>query len=106
MATKRIDEKHHIDACPLSPGNAGIQFDIKIVKTTNGQSIPDDEPTILFRGRDRLALPMLLHYRQLCVDDGATSYQLETMDVMINKFKDFEKTHPEVMKQPGITKGK
>lgn len=88
----RIDEKHHI-------------YNDLIVKTTNGQVMPDDEPRILFRGRDRLALPMLEFYRELCVKDGCTDYQLESMDRMLAEFRDFAETSA-TMKQPGVTLGK
>ena len=89
---RKIDEKHHVE---------GDQ----IIKTTNGQPIPEDEPTILFRGRDHLALPMLTYYRHLCVQDGCTEYQLASMDTMINRFEQFAKEHSEKMKQPGVTRG-
>jgi hypothetical protein len=89
---KRIDNKHHLE---------GEQ----IVKTGNGVPIPDDEPVILFRGRDKLALPMLRHYRQLCVDDGCTGYQLRSMDDVIRKFEDFASMSA-TMKQPGCTLGR
>jgi hypothetical protein len=88
----RIDEKHHI-------------ANNRIIKTTNGQPIPDDEPRILFRGRDNLALPMLRFYRQLCVDAGCNDFQLASIDVMITEFEAFAETSP-TMKQPGITRGK
>lgn len=88
---RRIDNKHHLD---------GEQ----IIKTGNGQPIPDDEPVILFRGRDKLALPMLRCYRALCVADGCTDYQMESMDDMIHRFEEFSNASP-TMKQPGCTRG-
>lgn len=94
---KKIDEKHHIDV--MTNG------EIKIIKTTNGQAIPDEEPIILFRGRDKLALPMLRHYYNLCKEDGATEYQLDSVRVMIAKFAAFAESSP-TMKQPGSTLGK
>ena len=73
----RIDNKHHLE-------------NERIIKTGNGIPIDlDTEPVILFRGRDRLALPMLRYYRQLCVDDGCTDFQLASMDDMIRRFTDF-----------------
>ena len=89
----RIDNKHH------------IEMD-RIIKTTNGEPIPDEEPRILFRGRDRLALPMLRFYRDLCLKDGATDFQLESVDGMIQEFEEFAEQSPEVLKQPGITRGR
>jgi hypothetical protein len=90
---KTIDHKHHIE---------GEQ----IIKTSNGVPIPDDEPVILFRARDDLALPLLRHYKDLCVLSGCTDYQLDSMNKMIYQFENFKLVHPEKMKQPGITKGK
>ncbi len=88
---RQIDEKHSID-------DNG-----QLIKTKTGEVIPDDVPLILYRGTDRLALPMLKYYRQLCVDDGCTDYQLESMDRMIKQFEDYADTS--VVKQPGITRG-
>jgi hypothetical protein len=88
---RKIDEKHYVEGD-------------RIFKN-NGQPIPDDEPVIIFRGRDKLALPMLEFYRQLCVGDGCTDFQLASMDSMIQKFRDFSATSS-TMKQPGITLGK
>ncbi len=90
---RTIDLKHHID-------DRG-----QIVKTGNGVPIPLDEPLILFRGRDRLAVPMLLHYRQLCIDDGCNDFQLGQIDVLIKKFETFALANPATMKQPGVTRG-
>jgi hypothetical protein len=89
---RSIDLKHHIE---------GEQ----IIKSTNGQPIPDDEPLFLFRGRDNLAVAALQFYQQLCIDNGCTEYQLEGIKTMIDKFKAFAATSP-TMKQPGITEGK
>ena len=97
MSTLRIDNKHHIAA--------DASCTLQIVKTSNGQTIPDGEPVILFRGRDKLALPMLQFYRKLCVEDGCTDFQLESMDDMIRRFEEFAKTSS-TMKQPGCTLGK
>ena len=47
---------------------------------------------------------MLLYYRQLCVNDGCTDFQLASMDDMIRRFEDFANASP-TMKQPGCTRG-
>lgn len=89
----RIDNKHHLEG-------------ERIIKTGNGQPIDlEKEPVILFRGRDRLALPMLRHYRELCVQDGCTDFQLASLDDMIRRFQEFADTSP-TMKQPGCTMGR
>lgn len=93
MIVRKIDLKHHID-------EKG-----QLVKTSNGTVIDESEPTILFRGRDWLCLPLLMHYRELCVKDGCNEHQLEQIDGMIDRFKKFAEENPAVMKQPGITRG-
>jgi hypothetical protein len=65
---RQIDLKHHIDE------NGDI------VNTTNGVVIPREEPTILFRGRDWLAAPLLIKYREMCVANGCNDFQLEQVD--------------------------
>jgi hypothetical protein len=87
---RRIDEKHSVDGD-------------KIVKTKTLEVIEESEPTILFRARDRLALPMLRYYKALCEEDGATEYQLKSVDTMIERFQKFGEEN--ATKQPGITRG-
>lgn len=90
---KKLDGKFHLDG-------------ERVVKTSNGQEIPlDEEPVILLRARDRLALPLLLAYRDMCVADGCTDYQMQLVDARIAEFQRFAKEHADQMKQPGITRG-
>jgi len=90
---RAIDAKYHVE-------------NETILKTLTGEPVPDDEPLILFRARDRLALPMLRIYRVLSEMDGCSRYHMQGLSVVINAFRDFKIKHPERMKQPGITKGK
>jgi hypothetical protein len=69
----------------------------KIIKGTNGQEIPEDEPLFLLRARDHLAAPLLWKYRELAIDG---------IEACIAKFEEFARTFPERMKQPGCTLGK
>lgn len=88
-----IDLKHHID-------DKG-----QIIKSGNGAPVPLDEPLILFRARDRLAVPMLKAYREICIADGCNDFQLGQINELIMRFEAFAESHPNVMKQPGITRG-
>lgn len=90
---RQIDLKHHIDT------------EGRLIKTGNGVEVPENEPLMLFRGRDRLALPMLMKYRELCIEDGCNDFQLSQVDAIIDKFRDFADENPQIMKQPGITRG-
>lgn len=91
---KRIDNKH------------SVTDNGTIIKTSNGSPIPDHEPKILFRGRDKLAIPMLQFYLGLCIQDGCTQYQEESMRSMIKEFENFRDSFSASMKQPGSTSGR
>jgi hypothetical protein len=73
---KRIDNKHSVT-------DTGV-----IIKTSNGAPIPDHEPKILFRARDKFAIPMLQFYLGLCLQDGCTKYQEESMRSEFEGFRD------------------
>jgi hypothetical protein len=90
---RQIDLKHHVD-------EKG-----QIVKTGNGVVVPLDEPLILFRGRDYLAVPLLMRYYEMCERDGCNDFQLGQVQALIDKFSTYAHEHPEAMKQPGITRG-
>lgn len=90
---RRIDLKHHIDE------------NGQLVKTGNSVPISEDEPTILFRARDRLAIPLLHNYRVLCVGDNCNDFQLGQIDELIGRFEKFAADNPQTMKQPGVTRG-
>jgi hypothetical protein len=96
---RKIDSKFH------------AEYDEKfgrclIVKTSNGDVVPDDEPLILFRARDRLAVRVLEFYRQISLEDGCNDFHFDLLDKRIEEFKKFAVDHSERMKQPSITRGK
>lgn len=78
----------------------------QIVKRSNGEIIPEDEPLFLIRARDRLAIAALLEYRRMSAEDGCNDFHFEHLDKDIEAFKKFREEHPERMKQPSITRGK
>jgi len=90
---RQIDSKYHVK-------------NERIIKTTNGEEIPYNEPLFLFRARDKLARDALIYYKFLCVSDGCTDYQLDGINVAIEKFDMFAIQNPTIMKQPGVTLGK
>lgn len=79
---------------------------IQILKASNGTIVPDEEPMILFRGRDHLAIPMLEYYLELCCKDGCTDHQIDPLRARIGLFAMFRDAYPDRMKQPGITLGR
>jgi len=78
----------------------------EIIKTSNGEPIPHDEPLLVLRARDRLALPLLRIYQQLSIVDGCNDWFLGEQQTTIAQFEAFARDHPDRMKQPGVTKGK
>ena len=75
----------------------------KIIKRSNGEAIPDDEPIFILRGRDRLSLRTVAYYLTQSSLDGCTMYHIDGIHEAIQKFRDFQIKHSELMKQPGIT---
>ena len=90
---KVIDPKYHIEG-------------EKIIKTSNGEEVPDNEPMILFRARDNLAVDMLKTYLQISIEEGCTDHQILGVTERISEFERFAYKNPERMKQPGCTRGK
>jgi hypothetical protein len=113
---KQIDLKHGVEVkiaddlgemIETAFGTLEDHIEVEIVKRKadgTSEPIPEGEPTILFRGRDRLAVPMLQHYRTLCVADGCNDFQLGQVNELIARFEQFAASSP-TMKQPGITRG-
>ena len=90
---RKISNRFHIDG-------------EEIIKTSNGQPIPHDEPLLILRARDRLAIPLLRIYQQLSIVDGCNDWFLGEQKITIADFEAFAREHPERMKQPGVTRGK
>lgn len=85
----------------------GTKFHIKgdqIVKTSTGEVVPESEPLMLLRGRDRQALPALHAYLHLCKLTGCTDYQLDSVRERIAAFEEYASDDSR-MKQPGSTRG-
>lgn len=112
MNVKQIDLKHHIELECHGPDAEAIELLVQqngikttIRKTSNNTDIPDDEPVMIFRARDRLAIPLLLQYLDLCKKDNCVVEHKDGIVNMIRLFENYKKTHAENMKQPGITRG-
>ena len=95
---RRIDGKYHAE---VLGGDI-----VRIVKTATGEVVPHDEPLFLIRGKDLLAVRALAYYQSLCIEYGCTDWQIEAMERTCREFLEFAQTHPERMKQPGVTRGR
>lgn len=102
--SRPLDPKYHIQ-CRFDLTEFTHAASMEIVKTSNGEAIPHDEPVILFRARDMHALPALEYYRDTCQAYGCNQYQLDGIDNRIQAFRLYGETNPDKMKQPGVTRG-
>ena len=80
-------------------------YEAVLMKLSNGETIPEEEPVFFLRGRDKLALELLELYFDMSAEDGCTSYQLSGIRAAIDRFIAFKNTHADRMKQPGCTRG-
>ncbi len=90
--SKEIDTKHSI---------ADTLHGLMLIKTETKEPIPEEEPVILFRGRDKLAVSVLQEYKKMCIAEGCTPNHMESLDIMLEKFINFKKWYPDRIKQPG-----
>jgi len=87
-------------------GYAAVTNAGRFVKLSNGEELPVDEPTFIFRARDILALPRLREYRDALSAVGGKDYAIKAVDEAIKVFEVFSIEHNNRMKQPGITEGR
>lgn len=72
----------------------------KFINRVSGEAIPEDEPVILFRARDRHAVEVLRYYRSLAQDE----HHKQAIVDRIDEFMAYARDHEDRMKEPGITR--
>ncbi len=81
------------------------KFRLALVKMSNGEAIPEDEPIHVFRARDACALEALRVYLEISKEAGCNDYQIDGVKAQIARFEAWAQAHPQKMKLPGITRG-
>jgi hypothetical protein len=66
----------------------------------DGTPIPEDEPLILFRGKDKLLPQLLEQYQQLCREAGSPEAHISTMQSDIDGIKEWQASHQDKVKVP------
>ncbi len=66
----------------------------------DGTPIPDDEPLVLFRAKDKLLPQVLENYKKLCQDAGCQPQQVETLSPLIQQVKDWQTANQDKVKLP------
>lgn len=75
----------------------------RVFNTVSGADIPDFEPLFVLRARDYLALSAIDAYQKEC-ELECNELHLAGIQQVREKFCRFAAEHPELMKQPGITR--
>lgn len=70
--------------------------DGRLVNRASGEAIPDDEPVMIFRARDKHAHGAILNYARLCRDE----HHYGVVQDRARDFAEFAEKHPERMKEP------
>ena len=68
----------------------------------DGTPVPEDEELILFRSRDKLLIPLLEHYKQLCINAGSPDDQLAVLQKRIDAIKSWQENNQDKLKVPGV----
>jgi hypothetical protein len=68
--------------------------------TTEHGDIPDDEPVIVFRGRDPEAPAMLEFYLGRCAGHGSPQRHLDLVGQARDLIAQWQRDHPDRVKQP------
>lgn len=89
---RRVNDMFHIDG-------------ERLVKTSNGQPVPDDEPIFVVRGRDVLAYDTVLAYIHLC-ESAEPPVPQDRMEALHKVAGDFFGFPSNRQKLPGSTHGK
>lgn len=78
----------------------------ELIKSSNKQPIPHDEPVFILRARDRVAIHAIRIYVVLCQIDRVDNERIDQLFKVINRFCLWMVRNPARVKQPGVTKGK
>jgi hypothetical protein len=68
--------------------------------TTEHGDIPDDEPVIVFRARDKLTALLISHYYKLCDQAGSPPRHLSLVEGAYTAFADWQEANPDKVRTP------
>lgn len=63
------------------------------VTLEHGGHIPDDEPVVVFRAKDKLLPQVLAHYHMLCMHAGSPMRHLRIISETFNRIKGWQSEH-------------
>lgn len=71
-----------------------------ITKKSDGEAIPEDEPVVLFRGKDKLLPSLLLHYLRLCITEESGTIHADMISKLVDRVVQWQHENPELCKIP------
>jgi len=75
-------------------------IDGKIVNRSTGKPIPDDEPIMIFRAKDRKTIGMLIAYAAMCEDEN----HIEVIKGKLDDFIEWQENNQDIVKEPDSDK--
>jgi hypothetical protein len=75
----------------------------QLVKTSNGEPVPEDEPVFILRGRDMLAINAIVSYKWACEDCGVPTDRIAALREVEDRFREYRSRNK--TKLPGVTHG-
>ncbi len=81
------------------------KFRFGLIKRSNEDPIPEDEPIFVLRARDNFAIETLMHYTQLSDRAKCTVEHLSALSAVMVDFANWRGNNRCMTKQPGITRG-
>jgi hypothetical protein len=77
----------------------GVDSKYGMVTTAHGD-IPEDEPVIVFRGRDAMVPSMLDYYLAQCQAHGSPQRHIDLVTHSKEKIEAWQRDHPDRTRQP------
>lgn len=74
--------------------------------TTEHGDIPDDEPVIVFRGRDMIVPTLLDEYLSLCAHNDSPQYHLDMIQATRQLILDWQEKNPDKVRIPDSERSK
>jgi hypothetical protein len=68
--------------------------------TTEHGDIPEDEPVLVLRARDKTTCPLLNGYRELCRKAGSPQRHIDLIEQAYTRFADWQEAHPDQVRTP------
>lgn len=91
---KSLDGKYHVQSGGANLGN------VKLVNSVTNIPIPDDEPIIIFRGKDEALVDTLVEYQNFCGRLGSPESHIEAIDDLIDRVIWWQEQNPDKVKVP------